>query len=74
MKTNKKLPKSIAIANVLQDQFSELSNGTGNIQKADSLRKTGLTIVRVYSTTKREQEISGSKVSKEIKEFFDIKK
>ena len=74
MKTDKKLTKSIAIANVLQNQFSELSNGTGNIQKADSLRKTGLTIVRVYSTTKREQEISGSKVSKEIKEFFDIKK
>lgn len=72
MKTNKKLPKSIDIANVLQEQFSELSNGNGNIEKANALRKTGLSIVRVYCATKREQEISNSKVSKEIKDFFDI--
>jgi hypothetical protein len=68
----KKLLKSLDIANTLQEEFNKLSNGTGNIQKAESLRKTGIAIVRVYAVTKKEQEVSNSKVSKEIKEFFDI--
>lgn len=69
----RKLPKSVDLAEVLQEQFIQLDQGNGNVDKAESLRKTALGIVKIYSSTKKEQEKSKkSKVSKKVKDFFDI--